>query len=150
MATIKLGQLYGVISPILPDGEFVKCEPVFVDFWNSKNPSDYYLGAKSDVYKDAGILNFEKVDISIYGDKVFLPASRKKINDGKKYFIAFQPTKNRTSPTFRDYYNFPTIKAVDEPYYSHILNVGILFPNKFVAIISKRELSEKSLLSAIR
>ena len=151
MATnIKLGQLFGVISPILPDGEFVKCEPVFVDFWNSKNPSDYYLGAKSDLYEDAGILDFKKVDINVYGDKVFLPASRKKINDGKKYFIAFQPTKNYTKPSLQNYYVFPTIKLVDEPYYSRILSVGILFPNKFVAIISKRELSKKTLLSAIQ
>lgn len=151
MATnIKLGRLYGVISPILPDGEFVKCEPVFVDFWNSKNPSDYYLGATSALYEDAGILNFEKVDISMYGAKVFLPTSRKKINDGKEYFIAFQPTKNYTKPLFQNYHAFPIIRVPDEPYYSRILNIGILFPNKFVAIVSKNELSEKALLSAIR
>lgn len=133
----------------MPDGEFVKCEPVFVDYWGPKNPSDYYLGFKSTSY-EGGISDFKKVDINMYGDKVFLPASRKKINDGKKYFIAFQPSKNYTISVLQNYHVFPMIVPINETYYSRTLNVGILFPDKFVAIISKEELSEETLLSALQ
>lgn len=96
---IRAGRLYGVITPILPDGEFVKCEPVFVDCWGSKKTSAYYLGIKPtphEQFSKSGISHFERVDINVYGNEVFLPASRKKINDGKEYFIVFQPTKNHT------------------------------------------------------
>lgn len=152
---IKTGRLYGVIAPILPDGRFVKCEPVFVDFWNLKDPSDYYIGVKFDsdkhLSKKSGISHFEKIDISTYGKKVFLPASRNKINDGKKYFIAFQPTKNYTRGEFKNYYDFPSVSATTQDrYYSYVVNVGILFPNKFVTLIANRELSEEYLQSAIQ
>ena len=35
---IETGRLYGVISPILPDGEFVKCKPIFIDYWAYNHP----------------------------------------------------------------------------------------------------------------
>lgn len=152
---IKFGRLYGVIAPILPDGEFVKCEPVFVNTRNPQNPSDYYLGVKkihktSILSEEVGISHFERIDITTYGKKVFLPASRNKINDGKQYFIAFQPSKNCTKACLRNYYICPEIAAGQDEYYSHILNVGILFPNKFVALIATEELSEEYLQSAIQ
>ena len=156
MATInkiETGRLYGVIAPILPDGEFCICEPIFVDSRAYQKPSAYYLGMKkTSPSKRMGISHFEEIDTTMYGNTIFLPASRKKINDGKKYFILFQPSKNRTRLSLQNYYKFPTLTATfgEDVCFSSILNIGILFPNKFVAIIADSELSEKELLSVIQ
>ena len=148
---IDEGRLYGVISQILPDGNFIKCEPVFVDAWLYKHPSAYYLGIKQSYDKRTGISQFEEVDIQTYGKTVFLPANHKKVNDGNKYFIMFQPTKNYTKPELRNYNRIPAISlATPNSSYIYILNVGILFPNKFVTMIADRELSEEEMLAAIR
>lgn len=152
--TIETGQLCGVISSILPDGKFIKCEPIFVDYWNSENPSAYYRGIKPSHLRRSpktGISHFEEIDINMY-DKISLPSSPNKINDGKKYFIPFHPSQNCTKSVLRNAYsyrNFPIIIARPDNYFSQILNVGILFPDKFVAVISKRELPEEALLFAI-
>ena len=152
--TIETGRLYGVITPILPDGSFIKCEPVFVDNWLYKlynHPSNYYLGIKQAYGKKTGISHFEEIDINLYGKTVFLPASHKKVNDGKKYFVMFQSTKNHTKLEFRNYYKIPSISvATPDSIYIYNLNIGILFPNKFVAIIDDRELSDEEMLAIIR
>lgn len=144
---IDEGRLYGVISPILPDGEFVKCRPIFVERWGSTQPSAYYEGINyTNKQSQLGTSEFKEVDIRPYGKPVFLPASRKKINDGNEYFIIFQPSKNYTRVTMKRYFKIPTISTTrDDDSYPHILNVGILFPNKFVAYISDSEVEEKEL-----
>lgn len=148
--TIETGRLYGVISPILEDGKFIKCEPVFIDNWLYKKPSTYYIELTQTFGIRAGVYRFEEVDIGEYGKPCFLPASRKKIGNGHSYFIPFQPTKNHTNPRCQNYYKFPTVNAVSvNSSYLRIVNVGILFPNKFVAIIADRNLAEEELLSAI-
>ncbi len=141
------GRLYGVISPILPDGEIVKCKPVFVEGWTSSQPSTYYEGIPfTNKNFQSGISEFKEIDIRQYGKPVFLPASRKKINDGKEYFIIFQATKNHTRVTMRNYMKIPEISITScDDSYPHILNIGILFPDKFVAYIANSELSEKKL-----
>mgnify|MGYP005819381561 FL=1 len=147
--TIETGRLYGVITPILPDGSFIKCEPVFVDIWPCKHPSNYYLGIKQAYDKKTGISHFEEIDINSYGKTIFLPASHKKVNDGKKYFVMFQSTKNHTKPELQNYCKTPSI-SLATPDSIYILNIGILFPNKFVAIIADRELSDEEMLAIIR
>lgn len=141
------GRLYGVISPILPDGEFVKCRPIFVERWGPTQPSAYYEGINyTNKQSQLGTSEFKEVDIRPYGKPVFLPASRKKINDGKEYFIIFQATKNHTRVTMRNYMKIPEISITScDDSYPHILNIGILFPDKFVAYIANSELSEKKL-----
>ena len=82
--------------------------------------------------------------------KCFLPASHKKIDDDKEYFLVFQPTKNYTKLEFKEQYRDFPIMGIPEKYFStRILNIGILFPNKFVVVISHREMSEAELLDAI-
>ena len=99
---IETGRLYGVISQILPDGNFIKCEPVFVDAWLYKHPSAYYLGIKQSYDKRTGISQFEEVDIQTYGKTVFLPANHKKVNDGKTYTSIKQLSmQNRINETAR-------------------------------------------------
>lgn len=144
---IETGRLYGVISPILSDGEFVKCKPVFVESWASSQPSTYYEGIPyTNKQSRSGISEFKELDIRQYGKPVFLPASRKKIHDGKEYFIIFQLTKNHTKLSMRNYFKYPEISTTTcADSYPHILNVGILFPNKFVVYIADSELSEKEL-----
>ena len=144
---IKTGRLYGVISPILPEGEFVKCKPIFIDCWDYKPPYTYYEGIPYTTKQSrSGISEFKEMDIRQYGTPVFLPASRKKIHDGKEYFIIFQLSKNHTKLSMRNYFKYPGISttACDDSY-PLLLNVGILFPNKFVAYITDRELTEKEL-----
>lgn len=150
---IKAGRLYGVIAPILPDGEFVKCEPVFIDYWIYKNPSTFYIGKKFTQTSTGrmGISEFEEIDIRKFGKPIFLPANRKRINDGKKYFIVFQQSKNHTKPPHAPYSRSPYAStATDDSILPDILNVGILFPNKFVIIDADRELSNEELLAFIQ
>lgn len=144
---IETGRLYGVISTILPDGKFVKCKPIFIDYWAYKQPFTYYEGIPyTNKRSQSGISEFKEMDIRQYGKPVFLPASRKKIHDGKEYFIIFQPTKNHTKLAMQNYFKIPGISTTTcDDSYPRILNVGIQFPNKFVAYIADRELTEKEL-----
>lgn len=144
---INEGRLYGVISQILPDGEFVKCKPIFVERWIYSQPSTYYEGIHyTNEQSQSGISEFKEIDIRQYGKPVFLPASRKKIYDGNEYFIIFQPSKNHTKVAMQNYFKVPGIStSTCDDSYPRILNVGIQFPNKFVAYISDRELTEKEL-----
>ena len=94
----------------------------------------------------SGISEFKEIDIRQYGKPVFLPASRKKIYDGNEYFIIFQPSKNHTKAAMQNYFKIPGIStSTCDNSYLRILNVGIQFPNKFVAYIADRELTEKEL-----
>ena len=148
--TINTGRLYGVITPILQNGKFVKCEPVFIDDMLYKNPSAFYLGEKQVFHPRMGISHFKKIDIRQYGKPVFLPANHKMINDGKTHFVMFQPTKDHTKICLQSYYRFPEISVTTpNSWYSAIINVGILFPNKFVSMIADREISEEELFLAI-
>ena len=149
---IETGRLYGVISPILPDGEFVKCKPIFIDYWAYKPPHTYYEGIEyTNKKSQLGISEFKKMDIRQYGKPVFLPASRKKIHDGKEYFIIFQPTKNHTKLAMQSYFKIPAISTTTcDDFCPLILNVGILFPNKFVAYIADKELTEKELICLLQ
>lgn len=156
--------LYGAIAQILPNGEFEKCDPIFrIDDWDMnpphyslkkkrmdyltriilqegrKNPNPYPVNQPYFYYQKIGEkVQFEKVDIRKYGSPIFLPASHKKINDGRTYFIRFEPTKNISGGT-------PCIA-----YSSKIkrINVGILFPKLFVTNYSDEEISEKELFAA--
>ncbi len=141
------GRLYGVISQILPDSEFVKCKPIFVERWVYSQPSTYYEGIPfTNEQSQSGISEFKEIDIRQYGKPVFLPASRKKIYDGNEYFIIFQPSKNHTKAVMQNYFKIPGIStSTCDHSYLRILNVGILFPDKFVAYIADRELTEKEL-----
>ena len=74
------GRLYGVISPILQDGEIVKCKAVFVEGWTSSQPSTYYEGIPfTNKNFQSVISEFKEIEIRQYGKPVFLPASRKKL-----------------------------------------------------------------------
>lgn len=154
-------KLYGVITEILPDGEISICEPVYINYWSNQEKKFYRLLTEDIKNPHNGIITYptalEEIDISQFGTHLFLPASRKKINDGKKYFVLFQQSKNATIGTYRDYYRFPTIFGIDpklftdRDYTPMNLTVGIKFPNKFVAVRNPyRFLSAKELEKFIK
>ncbi len=163
---IRIGRLYGVISPILPDGEFVKCKPIFIDYWADLSsssscsdggyiPKPKLIGSPfsyDNIPKYVSVIEnsnfkFKETDIQRYGTLVNLPASPEKIKNGKEYFIRFHPKSFLRNG--RPYYNPVPILGTDDILGPRILNVGILFPETFVTFISNRELTEKELHSLL-
>ena len=141
-------RLCGVITKILPNGEFAKCNPVFVkesNFGFSEPPlvippPPYYHYKKNIIDGKEVIVGFEMLDIQLYGPKVFLPANHKKMNNGKEYYVVYQPTKNYKNGI--QHWGIPCSRL------PCITNVGILFPNKFITVKSKLgELSTDKLLT---
>lgn len=134
----NIARLFGVVTKILPDGETCICEPIFTNHTQkgySKENQKFYKA----VYDEHDILKtFKEIDISKYGTPIFLPASRKKILDGKEYLVMFQSSKNDTKYDARTYSGVPILATQDSGLYwmpQHI-TVGIKFPSKFVAILA--------------
>ena len=144
--SLKCLQLYGVITEILPYGAISVGEPIFSD---PCTPNKYYRLLTEKHNEKYGIslirtypVKLEEVDISQYGAPVFLPAARRKVKDGKKYFVQFQPSKNRTVEVegagwwrgqVSIYIDTKMFERRD--YVPNILTVGVKFPDKFVAVI---------------
>lgn len=160
--SLQFLELYGVITEILPDGEISVGEPVFIcdTFTNSRipkitnscTPKKYYRFRFATVEakgrEGGGIrtypIGFEEVDLSQYGKPLFLPVAREKVGDGKKYCILFQKSKDATVTEngMPVWYKRVTIRvekdfSVRLGYTPVLLTVGIQFPNKFVAKMSK-------------
>lgn len=131
-------KVYGVISQILEPGAFTVCVPIFV---NSEERRKYTKFYRFD--EDGKIV---AMDLKQYGAPVFLPAGKKKINDGKDYFIVYRGTQNFTHNDFKTYYNNKLFICMDErvDWMSASISMGIKFPDKFVAVkkidISKEDL----------
>jgi len=137
-------KLYGVVSEILPDGQIAVCEPIFKNYLNLKDKKLYRLVTEEVEISTGTKLTYPKqlkeIDVSSFGKPVFLPASIEKIGDGNKYFIYFQSTLNATKGEYRDYCDIPIMRWIDNDFFTRRdcppinLNVGIKFPDKFVAI----------------
>ena len=159
---ISTGRLYGVISPILPDGEFVKCKPVFIDYWadlssSSSCSDDGYIPKPKLIDSpfsydhipkyvpviETSNFKFKEIDVCPYGPLVDLPASPEQVNDGKDHFIKFSPRSFLRNGRL-SYDKVPVLGTADV-FGPRILNVGILFPETFVTFISDRELSAEEL-----
>ena len=129
-------KLYGMISKIHKDGVISRCEPIFVDY-SSKKPTNFY---KLEDGKPV------QVDLKAYGNPVFLPASRKKIDDNNEYFVVYRPSQNIT----RGYTQTILVEANDgndEDALSWlprptVLSVGIRFPDGFICVFGKEHTSE--------
>ena len=123
-------KLYGVISKICEPGTFEKCIPVFINSSERGKPTKFYK------LNDDG--KIAETDLSQYGNPVFLPASRKKINDGKEYFIIYRSTQNATHMRFITYQlSYIAICSDEEAnWMSSSISVGIKFPDKFVCILA--------------
>ena len=67
-------KLYGMISKIHKDGVVSRCEPIFVEDSPKKITNFYKIENE----------NLVQVDLKDYGNPVFLPAARKKIDDGNE------------------------------------------------------------------
>jgi hypothetical protein len=79
--------LYGMIGQVKKNGKVEKCLPVF------RNKAEQcYTVTRHDTEEK---MKCTPIDISVYGQPLFLPASRKKIDDGKEYFFIFQSKKSQ-------------------------------------------------------
>ena len=130
--------LYGAISQICSDGVFSKCTPIFVSALEKKYTKFYRLDKNGEP---------AEIDLNSYGKPVFLPASRKKVNDGKEYFIVYRSTQNHTKRQYATYFEpirIP-ISAGGELYWlPSSLSMGIRFPDQFVVVLAP-EISEDKL-----
>lgn len=81
-----MGFLYGMIGQVKKNGKVVKCIPVF-----RKEADSYYTVTRN----ENGEVTCTPIDIECYGQPLFLPAAKKKIDDGKEYFFIFQPEKSK-------------------------------------------------------
>ncbi|MCI9274618.1 MAG: hypothetical protein HFJ24_00815 [Clostridia bacterium] len=131
-------KVYGVISQILEPGAFTACVPIFV---NSRERNKY---TKFYRFDEAG--NIIEVDLRQYGAPVFLPAGKKKVNDGIEYFICYRSTQNFTHEAFKTYCNNHILICADERinWMPASISMGIKFPDKFVAV-EKPNIDEKEL-----
>lgn len=80
-----MGFLYGMIGQVKKNGKVVKCIPVF------REKDDYYTLTRN---KNGEVI-CTPIDIGCYGQPLFLPATKKKIDDGKEYFFIFQRSKSK-------------------------------------------------------
>lgn len=85
--------LYGMIGKVKKNGGVVKCTPVFRDDVSKK----YYTCTRNEDRE----VTCTPIDIGCYGDLLFLPASKKKIDDGKEYFFIFQSEKSKQIFNYR-------------------------------------------------
>jgi len=134
-------KVYGVISQILETGAFTVCTPIFVGAHERKKYTEFYR-----IDSDGQIV---QVDLKQYGAPIFLPAGKKKVNDGKEYFIIYRTTQNFTHEAFKTYCNNDPVICVNERigWMPTSMSMGIKFPDKFVAVeganVAKEELEEK-------
>lgn len=121
-------KVYGVISQILEPGAFTVCTPVFVNSRERRKYTKFYR------FDEDG--KIEEIDLRQYGAPVFLPAGKKKVNDGKEYFIVYRSTQNFTHRDFKTYENNYLAICTDERicWMSANILMGIKFPDKFVAV----------------
>lgn len=122
-------KLYGAISKIYEPCVFKKCTPVFVrELRKGKHTKFYRLDDDGKVIE---------IDLKKYGSPVFLPASKKKVNDGNEYFIVYRSTQNATLGMYATYLRDVCIATDDEAFWmSADLSMGIKFPDKFVCVLS--------------
>lgn len=80
--------LCGMIGKVKKNGGVVKCIPVFRN--DDNNDNQYYT-----VKESGGEIECTPIDIKCYGSPLFIPASRKRIDDGKEYFFIFQGNKSK-------------------------------------------------------
>lgn len=90
---MEVGFLYGMIGQVKKTGKVEKCIPVF-----RNNAKQCYTVTRNET-EDA--IQCTPIDISVYGEPLFLPASKKKIDDGKEYFFIFQQKKSKQIFSFR-------------------------------------------------
>ena len=147
-------KLYGVITEILPNGQISVCEPIFTDYWRKDKKLYRLITEDVEIFSSyTRICTFpkklEEVDISEYGTPLFLPASRKKIGDGKKYFVIYQPSKNATIGT--EYHSSTTLFGLTQETFIQRdfipihLTIGIKFPSSFIAVKKSSKLSTDEL-----
>lgn len=122
-------KVYGVISQILEPGAFTVCVPIFVNPGEGRKYTKFYR------FDEVG--KIIQIDLEQYGAPVFLPAGKKKVNDGKEYFIIYRTTQNFTHEDFKTYCNNELLICTD-------ISMGIKFPDKFVAV-KKSNIDEKDL-----
>lgn len=91
MAIGKL-YLYGMIGRVEKNEKVVKCTAVF-----RNDSNEYYTCTRN----GGGEIEYTPIDIACYGQPLFLPASKKKIGDGKDYFFIFQPSKSKQNFQWR-------------------------------------------------
>ena len=158
----KILEFQGVVTEILPLGSISVGEPIFSD---PSTPNKYYRLVTTeysnphhiDIIKTY-VVGIEEVDISQYGSPIFLPAARKKVRDGKKYFVQFQPSKNATKavegvPRWgnRVMYSVDPDSFERRDYMPVVFIAGIKFPDKFVVVTNKwRTLTAGELKSFIK
>lgn len=123
-------KLYGIISQIYEPGTFAKCTPIFIKPIKKGTPTEFYR------IDDTGKIT--EVDLSQYDKPIFLPASRKKINDGKEYFIIYRSFQNSTQARHKTYRpDFIAITTDGSEYWMpRSLSIGIKFPDKFVCVLA--------------
>lgn len=86
--------LYGMIGRVEKNGKVVKCTAVF-----RNNSNENYTCTRNEERE----IEYTPIDIACYGQPLFLPASKKKIGDGKEYFFIFQPSKSKQNFQWRVY-----------------------------------------------
>lgn len=123
----KLGflTLYGMIGKVKKDEGVVKCIPVF----RSDVKKKCYTVARNEENEE----EYTQIDVGCYGTPLFVPSSRKKIDDGKEYFFIFQKRSKQV---------FHTIFA------DASLQVGIYDNAEFCVLRSRRELTEEEMTIA--
>ena len=123
-------KVYGAISQIFEPGVFTDCTPIFVNHHERGKYTKFYR------LDDNG--QVIEVDLNEYGTPVFLPAGKKKANDGKEYFIIYQSSKNYTLNRYctysRDHIAISTEGEI--PWIPKSLSMGIKFPDKFVCVLA--------------
>lgn len=119
MAETKTMRLYGMIGQVKKNKTVTKCKPVFRDW--SKNIYEAQV-------VDGIIIDFIPTDLSQYGNPVFLPASKKKIGDGKEYFFVFQHTKSKQN-FYGDYWVYSESKDISVGVYDNSEFVVLAEPN---------------------
>lgn len=85
--------LYGMIGKVKKNGAVVKCTPVFRDDSGNK----YYTCTRN----ENGETIVTPIEIGCYGQPVFIPASKEKIDDRKEYFFIFQAKKSKQTFGYR-------------------------------------------------
>lgn len=123
-------KVYGVISKILEPGTFTMCTPVFVD--------PYERGKYTKFYRPDDKGQVTEFDLAQYGKPIFLPASKKKINDGKEYFIIYRSTQNATQKRYVTYtlHSIAICPGEEASWMAKSLSMGIKFPDKFVCVLA--------------
>lgn len=84
--------LYGMIGRVEKNGKVVKCTAVF------RNDSNQHYTCTRNEERN---FEYTPTDVACYGQPLFLPASKKKIGDGKEYFFIFQPSKSKQNFQWR-------------------------------------------------